>query len=60
MVFKENKTEEKNINGTRETPPPFMANAIKNFHIFLTLPLIGQELLVVLVLLLSSPYAYSV
>ena len=60
MVFKQNKTEEKYVNGTREAPPPFMANAITNFHIFLTLPLIGQELLVVLVLLLSSPYAYSV
>ena len=38
MVFKQGN--EKSVNCTRD-PPPFMANAIKNFHIFLgTLPLV--------------------
>ena len=34
--------EEQN-NGTREPPPPFMENSIKNFHfVFLILPLVSS------------------
>ena len=33
MAFAIRRRIEKNLKGTR-TPPPFMANAIKNFHFF--------------------------
>ena len=52
---------EKNLNGTRDTPPPFMENSIKNIHfVFLEpLPYMFSILITFLISLKVPSYTHS-